>query len=115
MVSPSVQRGHIFWASLDPTVGVEIKKRRPVVVVSNDVINQRSRLAIVVPLTTNLARFSPSHVLLPQGEGGLSQDSKVLTEQIRAIDKQRLVTKIGTLSARFLRLIEQAIQNSLDM
>jgi mRNA interferase MazF len=114
-MTQSVRRGDVFWANLDPTVGVEIKKRRPGIVLSNDVINERSRLVIVVPLTTNTARFSPSHVLLPQGEGGLSQDSKVLTEQIRAIDKQRLVTRIGTLSARFLLLIEQALRNSLDM
>ena len=114
-MSQSVRRGDVFWANLDPTVGVEIKKTRPVVVVSNDVINRRSRLVIVVPLTTNIARLSPSHVLIPQGEGGLGQDSKVLTEQIRAMDKQRLVSKIGTLSDRFLRLIEQAIRNSLDM
>ncbi|MBI3327214.1 MAG: type II toxin-antitoxin system PemK/MazF family toxin [Nitrospinae bacterium] len=45
----------------------------------------------------------------------MTQDSKALTEQIRAMDQQRLVTKIGTLSARFLRLIEQAIRHSLDM
>lgn len=83
--------------------------------VSNDVINRRSRLVIVVPLTTNIAHLSPSHVMIPQGEGGLGQDSKVLTEQIRAMDKQRLVTRIGTLSDRFLQLIEQAIRNSLDM
>jgi len=49
------------------------------------------------------------------GEDGLSQDSKVLTEQIRAMDKQRLTAKIGSLSERFIRLIERAIRNSLDM
>ncbi len=114
-MSHSVQRGDVFWANLDPTIGVEIKKTRPVVVVSNDVINQRSRLVVVVPLTTNIAHLSPSHVLIPQGEGGLSQDSKVLTEQIRAMDQRRLVNKVGTLSARFMRLIEQAIRNTLDM
>jgi mRNA-degrading endonuclease toxin of MazEF toxin-antitoxin module len=53
--------------------------------------------------------------LIPSGEGGLTADSKALTEQIRAMDKQRLTTKIGTLSNRFLRLLEQAIRNSLDM
>ena len=114
-MSQTVRRGDVFWANLDPTLGVEIKKTRPVVVVSNDVINQHSRLVIVVPLTTNAARLSPSHVLIPQGEAGLGQESKVLTEQIRAMDKQRLVSRIGTLSDRFLRLIEQAIRNSLDM
>ena len=114
-MSQAVRRGDVFWANLDPTLGVEIKKTRPVVVVSNDVINQHSRLVIVVPLTTSTARLSPSHVLIPQGEAGLGQESKVLTEQIRAMDKQRLVSRIGTLSDRFLRLIEQAIRNSLDM
>jgi len=68
-----------------------------------------------VPLTTNIARLSPSHVLIPAGEGGLAQDSKALTEQIRAMDKQRLVAKIGSLSPRFTHLVEQGIRNSLDM
>lgn len=114
-MTPLIQRGDVFWANLDPTIGVEIQKTRPVVVMSNDVINQRSQLVIVVPLTTNVTRLSPSHVLIPRGEGGLTEDSKALTEQIRAMDKQRLTTRIGILSPRFLRLIEQAIRNSLDM
>jgi mRNA interferase MazF len=82
---------------------------------SNDAINSHGRLVIVVPLTTNISRLSPSHVLISHGEGGLNQDSKALTEQIRAMDKQRLTSKIGTLSEQSLRLIEQAIRNSLDM
>ncbi|OIO90250.1 MAG: hypothetical protein AUK03_13330 [Anaerolineae bacterium CG2_30_64_16] len=114
-MTPFIQRGDVFWANLDPTIGVEIQKTRPVVVMSNDVINQHSQLVIVVPLTTNVTRLSPSHVLIPRGEGGLTEDSKALTEQIRAMDKQRLTTRIGILSPRFLRLIEQAIRNSLDM
>jgi mRNA interferase MazF len=114
-MSEPVRRGDVFVANLDPTIGVEIKKKRPVVVISNDTINQFSRLVIVVPLTTNISRLSPSHVFMPKGEGGLGQDSKALTEQIRAMDKQRLTTKIGILSARFLHLIEQAVRNSLDM
>jgi len=111
----SVQRGDIFWANLDPTIGVEIKKTRPVIVVSNNMINRHSHLVIVVPVTTNVARLSPSHVFLPKGEGGLSEDSKALTEQIRAMDKQRLTGRLGRLSRSFLQLIEQAILNSLDM
>jgi len=114
-MSQLVQRGDVFWANLDPTLGVEIKKTRPVVIVSNDVINQRSQLVIVVPLTTNVERLSPGHVLVPAGVGGLAEDSKALTEQIRAMDKRRLAARIGSLSDHFLRLIEQAIRNSLDM
>jgi len=114
-MSQPIRRGDVFWANLDPTIGVEIKKTRPVVVMSNDAINQHSRLVIVVPITTNTVRLSPSHVLIPQDAGGLDQDSKALTEQIRAMDKQRLTIRIGTLSDRFLRLIEQATRNSLGM
>lgn len=77
-MSTSVRRGNVFWANLDPTIGVEIKKTRPVIVVSNDVINERSRLVIVVPLTTNVAHLSPSHVLIPAGEGGLVRIPKCL-------------------------------------
>ena len=99
-MSFSVRRGDLFWANLDPTIGVEIKKTRPVVILSHNVINERSQLVIVAPLTTNVWRLSPSHVLIPAGEGGLSRDSKVLTEQIRAMDKQRLFAKIGSLSPR---------------
>ena len=102
-MSELVRRGDVFMANLDPTIGVEIKKKRPVIVVSNDTINQFSRLVIVVPLTTNIFRLSPSHVLIPKGEGGLGQDSKALTEQIRAMDKQRLTTKFGTFSGQFIR------------
>lgn len=101
-MSQPVRRGDVFWANLDPTIGVEIKKTRPVIVMSNDVINFHSRLVIVVPLTTNVARLSPSHVLISHGEGGLNQDSKALTEQIRAMDKQRLTGKIGALSEHSL-------------
>lgn len=96
-MSLSVRRSDVFWANLDPTIGVEIQKTRPVVILSHNVINERSQLVIVVPLTTNISRLSPSHVLIPAAEGGLAQDSKALTEQIRAMDKQRLDSKIGSL------------------
>ncbi len=114
-MNKKLRRGHIFWANLDPTIGVEIKKLRPVIIMSNNVINQRSRLVIVVPITTNIKHFSPSHVLIPKGESGLAKTSKALAEQIRAIDKQRLVNYAGNVSPRVLKLVEQAIQNSLDM
>lgn len=114
-MSSSVKRGDVFWANLDPTIGVEIQKTRPVVIVSHNVIDERSQLVIVVPLTTNISRLSPSHVFIPVGEGGLAQDSKALTEQTRAMDKQRLIAQIGALSPRFIRLIEQGIRNPLDM
>ena len=60
-----VRRGDIV---IDPTIGVEIKKTRPVIVVSNDSINRFSQLVVVVPLTKNTARISPSHDICPVSE-----------------------------------------------
>ena len=97
----------MFWANLAPTVGVEIKKLRSVVIMSNNVINQRSQLVIVVPITTNIKYLSPSHVLIPKEESGLPKTSKALAEQIRAIDKQRLVNYVGSVPPRVLKLIKK--------
>jgi len=60
------RRGDVCLANLDPTTGVEIKKTRPVIIVSNDWINQHSQLVVIVPLTSNIKRVSPSQVIIPQ-------------------------------------------------
>jgi mRNA-degrading endonuclease toxin of MazEF toxin-antitoxin module len=62
-----VKRGDVVVANLDPTIGVEIKKTRPVIVLSNDSINQFSQLVVVVPLTKNTAHLSTSHAIIPRG------------------------------------------------
>jgi mRNA interferase MazF len=102
-------------AALDPTVGAEIRKTRPVVVVSNDNINELSRLAVVVPLTSNVARLSPSHALIPRGASGLAVASKAVTEQVKAVDKQRLVKRLGHLSSALLAEVERALRATLDL
>jgi mRNA interferase MazF len=63
-----VSEGDVFLAKMDPTVGVEIRKTRPVIVVSNDWINKFSQLAVIVPLTSSTQKVSPSHILIPQGK-----------------------------------------------
>jgi mRNA interferase MazF len=102
-------------ASLDPTVGVEIRKTRPVVVVSNDHINELSQLAVVVPLTKNTSHLSPSHAVIPKGTAGLSVASKALTEQIKAVDKRRLVRRLGTLPVHLLAQIDRALRTTLAL
>ena len=109
----TVRRGDVVLASLDPTVGVEIKKTRPVIVVSNDSINHWSQLTVVVPLTKNVARLSPSHALIPKGVAGLAFSSKAVTEQIKAVDKRRLVKRLGTLPPELLVHVERALKNTL--
>ena len=90
----AVRRGDVVVVNLDPTIGVEIKKTRPAIVVSNDSINQFSQLVVVVPLTKNTARLSPSHVVIPKGTARLTFTWKVVTEQIKAVDKQRILRKL---------------------
>ena len=108
------KKGDVCLVCLDPTTGVEIKKTRPVIIVSNNWINQYSQLLVIVPLTTNVDRISPSHVLIPKGCGGLDSDSKAVTEQIRAIDKQRIVKKLGTLDVNTFEEVRNALKNTLD-
>ena len=111
-----IRRGVIYLASLDPTVGREIAKTRPVVVVSNDVGNEYSPTVTVVPVTKgNLERIYPFVVKLANGEGNLEADSKAKADQIRTIDKSRLVKLIGDLAPRIMVEIEQAIRRHLDL
>ncbi len=110
-----VKRGDVVVANLDPTIGVEIKKTRPVIVLSNDSINQFSQLVVVVPLTKNTAHLSPSHAIIPKGVAHLTFASKVVTEQIKAVDKRRLVKRLGSLTPALLAEVERALKNTLAL
>ncbi|HTN70419.1 MAG TPA: type II toxin-antitoxin system PemK/MazF family toxin [Methylomirabilota bacterium] len=109
----AVRRGDVVLVNLDPTIGVEIKKTRPAIVLSNDSINQFSQLVVVVPLTKNTTRLSPSHVVVPKGTARLTFTSKVVTEQIKAVDKQRIVKRPGSLPPALIAQVERAIKNTL--
>ena len=109
----AVRRGDVVLVNLDPTIGVEIRKTRPAIILSNDGINQYSQLAVVVPLTKNTARLSHSHVVIPKGTARLTYTSKVVTEQIKAVDKQRIVKRLGSLPPALLTQVERALKNTL--
>lgn len=111
-----VQRGDIFFANLDPGVGSEQQGRRPVLVLQNNVGNKFSPTIIVAPITSYIQKNRlPTHVLITEEISGLDRDSIVLLEQIRTIDKKRLLGKIGELSKVALMRIEQAAQVSLGL
>ena len=109
----AVKRGDVVVANLDPTIGVQIQKTRPVIVLSNDAINQYSQLVVVVPLTKNTAHVSPSHAIIPKGVARLTFTSKAVTEQVKAIDKRRLVKRLGSLTPSLLETVERALKNTL--
>ncbi len=110
-----ITKGDIFIANLDPTLGKEIQKTRPVIIVSNDVSNTHSDLVTVVPITSQkLSKVYPFEVLLPDNIG-LSKSSKAKANQIRTIDKSRLTKKVGRLDVNTTGEINRAIKVHLDL
>ncbi|HUD10644.1 MAG TPA: type II toxin-antitoxin system PemK/MazF family toxin [Candidatus Saccharimonadales bacterium] len=88
-----IRRGEIYWIQLDPTIGAEIKKTRPALIVSNDTSNQFSDLVTLLPLTSQVKAIRPFEVLITNGQGGLLKTSKIKCNQIRTVDKKRLIGK----------------------
>lgn len=112
----NIKRGEIYLAALDPVLGEEISKTRPVVIISNDKNNAFSGTVTILPISSqNLDKIYPFEVFLPKGSGGLPKDSKVKTDQIRTIDKARLIRLIGILSANEIVSIEKAIKIHLEL
>ncbi len=110
-----MKRGEIFWADLNPTVGSETAKTRPVLIVSNDINNRYAATVTILPITSTTEKIYPFEIFLPAGEGNLSNDSKVKANQIRTIDKQRLRSRIGEIERAKLSEIERAILIHLDI
>ena len=111
-----VARGDIFFANLDPVVGVEQAGTRPVLIVQNDVANARIPTVTVVPITANpRARRFMFTVSLPMAESGLPKDSVALVFQIRTLDKSRLTHKAGHLSNVIMGQVDRALEIHLDL
>jgi mRNA interferase MazF len=109
-----IKRGDVFWVSLNPAIGSEIKKTRPCVIVSNDVANRFSPLVTVVPITTQkLSKIYPHEVSLNTVEN--LKNSKVKAHQIRTIDKKRIGKKITSLPQAIMSKVDWALANHLDL
>ena len=110
----SINRGDIYWASLDPVRGSEQRGRRPVLIIQNDTGNEVASTTIVAPLTTkHFSKNYPTNLFLPKGTAGLKSDSTALFSQIRTIDKLRLEEKIGHLPEKYLEDLDMRIKISL--
>jgi mRNA interferase MazF len=108
-------RGEIYLVTLDPTVGAEISKTRPALVISNDINNQFSDTITVIPITSSVDKIYPFEVLLPSVGAGLSKNSKAKCNQIRTIDKMRLVKLLGKLRPEVIEAVEEATKIHLKM
>jgi len=116
-----MKRGEVYQARLDPIEGSEQARTRPVVVVSvvivsRDAINDSSPVLIAVPCAKYVRqRIYPSQIVLQAGEGGLDVDSVAMAEQVRSIDKGRLLQFRGTLPQQAMKRLEQALLIALDL
>lgn len=104
-------RGEIWWVNLDPPNGSEIAKTRPCVVLTSDVLNQRRRTVVVVPLSSSPDPAPP--ILVPVRCSG--RDAVAVTDQIRAVSKERLDRRMDTLSADDLRSVEDGVREILGL
>src|SRR5439155_3935128 len=87
-------RGSVYLVQLDPSIGREIRKTRPAVVISNDHMNELAATVLVMPITAG--QYDYYHwIALKPPEGGLTKASSIVTEQIRAVDKRRLRRRLG--------------------
>lgn len=114
----SVERWGVWLANLDPVVGSEQGRTRPVLVVSQTALNDILPVVNVLPITSRKAgrRVYPNEALLPAGTAGLTLESIVLCYQIRTLDKRRLGRMFGTLDDNKLRrAITDALAFQLDM
>src|ERR1035441_6738914 len=105
------QRGEIYLTALDPAVGYEIQKTRPALVIQNDTSNQFSGTTMVAPITSTVRLpLSPLHVLLPAGaSSGLTVASVAVFNQIRAVDRSRLIKKLGEAGSAIMLQADEEI------
>ena len=110
------KRGEVFLVNFDPTIGSEIRKTRPALILQNDISNEYSPITIVAAITSQFDRtLYPTEVLIQSPEGGLSNDSVVLLNQIRSIDKQRLIKRLGVLKPDTIKKTDLALQISFGL
>jgi len=110
------RRGEIYLVSFDPTIGAEIKKTRPALILQNDVLNRYSPLTIVSAITSRHEEsLYPTEVFVEAREGGLKVESVVLLNQIRSVDKRRLIKRLGSLNPETMRRVDQALAISLGL
>lgn len=104
------RRGDIYLVNFDPTVGAEIQKTRPALILQNNIGNRTSDITIVAAVSSQLkGKRYPFEVIIPTAQGGLTANSRILLNHIRSVDKRRLVRRLGSMSPERMREVERAL------
>jgi mRNA interferase MazF len=106
-----MKRGEVWWVNIEPSIGGEIRKKRPAIIVSNDAANKFLNRVQVIPLTSKTDRLYPSEAYVRvRGKVG-----KAMADQLATVSKERLFKRIGIISTEDLRKVEEAIKTHLDL
>ncbi|OGD30150.1 MAG: hypothetical protein A2Y56_10070 [Candidatus Aminicenantes bacterium RBG_13_63_10] len=111
------KRGDVVWVNLNPTIGSETGKSRPCVIIQNDVGNTYSSVTIVAVITSqkHLSKRYPVDVWVGKDEGGLDVPSIIQCDQIRTIDKRRVMRRLGQFGDSVMKELEKALKISLAL
>jgi len=106
-----MKRGEVWWVNFDPSIGGEIRKKRPVVIISNDAANQFLNRVQVIPFTSNIDKLYPSETYITLR----GKKAKAMADQLTTVSKKRLINKAGTVSTAEIEGIKRAISIQLDL
>jgi mRNA interferase MazF len=111
-----MKRGEIWIVQFEPVVGHEQGRQRPALIVSADAVNASpANLVTVLPITSKGKIRAPSRIRIAPPEGGLSLESWVISEQVRTVSKQRVSTRLGTVTSATMRKVSDAVRLLLDL
>ena len=112
----SMKRGEVYQVRPDPAIGHEQQKTRPCVIVSANPVNDNSPLVVVCPITEGVKLTATIlHIPIAKGEGGTTKDSMVLCNQVKAVDKVRLMERMGSLNPEAMSRIDTGLRSLLSL